>query len=117
MKHLTLIILLAVTPLSWGDVNLTCEGHKSTRGAIQKPTKGVAVLLQNQTIPYWIKMYGKTVPVTISEDGQTYMSTDKQNALKLNRGTLIIYFSLMDWQGFGPLIFKGQCEIDPKPRI
>ena len=126
MKHLTLVILLALAPLSWGKVRLVCTGtiENQTFEPSHKTDSDdpITVVLRNIRRPYSAKIVGgRSLTVEISDDKERYVgkegSSDQGDyvSLSIHRQTLEMSYSsrLGDREG----LFTGQCEVVAVPRV
>ena len=119
MKHLTLVILLALAPLSWGKVRLVCTGtmenHAFKPSHKTESDDPITVVLRNKIRPYSAKIVGgRSLPMEISDDKERYVgkegSSDQGDyiSLSIHRQTLEMSYSrrLGDREDF----FTGQSE-------
>ena len=126
MKHLTLLILLALAPLSWGKVRLVCtstiENQTFEPSHKTESDDPITVVLRNIRRPYSAKIVGgRSLPVEISDDKERYVgkegSSDQGDyiSLSIHRQTLEISYSSR--LGYTEDSFTGQCEVVKVPSL
>ena len=137
MKHLALVILLALAPLSWGETYLSCTGVHTTPEYYgselrYRDTNGEAnLVLQNEKIPFWVKINGweQHFNVRISTDGKRYIANGPSSeggfayryGFNINRENLQVLFSraFLEENSTRDNRFQGQCKVEKifGPRI
>ena len=126
MKHLTLLILLALAPLSWGKVRLVCtstiENQTFEPSHKTESDDPITVVLRNIRRPYSAKIVGgRSLPIKISDDKERYVGKEGSYergdyvSLSIHRQTLEMSYSgrLGDREDF----FTGQCEVVLVPSL
>ena len=126
MKHLTLVILLALAPLSWGKVRLVCTGTMENQAF--KPSHKtesddpITVVLQNIRRPFSAKIVGgRSLPLEISDDKERYVGKEGSSkrgdyvSLSIHRQTLEMSYSSR--LGNREDLFTGQCEVVLVPSL
>ena len=117
MKHLSLIILLAVTPLSWGEIKFDCKGERKVgMGAQERISEAtVPVYLQNEKRPFTLRYQGETLEVDFGGPGNEYYRGEEgelgsipYRSVSIHRMTLK-FSSLGFYQQFWTA-FSGNCK-------
>ena len=119
MKHLTLVILLALAPLSWGeDAQLLCFGEMTIGGDGADVSDGLGVTLSAAAQDAKITVMDNTYNVQKSATEYAYEPKwAKDHAISLNRFTLSMTWIVPDYHGYGALVFEGKCQQLGAPKI
>ena len=120
MKHLTLVILLALAPLSWGEIKFDCTGTLKVMmlgtGSERTFESTDAVYLQNEKRPFTLRYRGETLEVDyFGEQDEFYLgrigepSAIPSMSMSMHRMTL-----QFNYQNFTKdknyFSFRGDCE-------
>ena len=113
------IVLMALAPLSWGKVRLTCNGTMEDKALW--PSHGaesddqIEVVLRNKLRPYSAKIVGgRSLPMEISDDKERYVgkegSSDQGDYISLSIHRVTLEIELATRSGLSEEVFTGQCE-------
>jgi len=120
MKHLSLIVLLAFAPLTWGEIKFECTG--SYKVMIRGGTDAgrtfehtATVYLQNERRPFTLRYAGKTLEVNyLGKEDEYYRGQIGQDfsipstSMWIHRMTL--EFGYQEYSETGFFSFRGNCE-------
>ena len=117
MRHLTLILLLALAPLSWAEIKFECTGSYTVIISEGQRTfeHTAPVYLQNERQPFTLRHAGKTLVVSyLGEEDEYYHgqigedSSIPRTSMWIHRMTL--EFGYQEYSETGFFSFRGNCE-------
>lgn len=118
MKNLTLLtLLMALAPLSWGEIKFECTGSYEVTSSLTDRTweRTETVYLQNERQPFTLRFMGQTAEVNYSGEEDEYYYGKIGQDFSIPRTIMWIHrmtleFGYQDYQNGFRTTFYANCK-------